>query len=1030
MGDWLQIKDLFHAALERDPPERSAFLDASCGGDEALRGEVARLLAAHAQAGTFIECPPAAMSIAGRVIGHYEIDRRIGTGGMGEVYLAKDLELGRTVAIKMALGTDADAHARLKREAQHASQLNHPNICTIHEVGTFDGQPFIVMESVEGQHLDDVIPSGGLPAAAVVEYGAQIAAALAHAHATGVIHRDLKGANVMVTGDGRVKVLDFGLARRHSPERVKDLSLSRESLSDQEIAAGTLSSMAPEVLRGSAADGRSDIWALGVLLYEMASGTRPFTGATGFELSGAILHQAPSPLPRHVPPPLSDLILRCLEKDPRARIQQAGEVKSALEAITFHDRPTLSRRGIGVAAAVLLAAVVGAVPFIGRTAPAVPAAPAATGAAAGPRAIAVMNFDNVAGAQDLAWLSKGLPRMLVTGLAQTSGLPVVSGQRLEEAARQIGGTGVDVLSSAEFADVARRSGAGAVVSGTIMRAGDEIRVDVELHDLATGRVVAAESGRGNDVFAIADHLTARIRAAAGFADSGAVKRVADVSSSSLEAYRLYSEGVDACLNMRWSDAYQQLEAAIAIDPTFAEAYLQLAVVASSHGSPIARQEYMRKAAEYADRLGPQQKRFLEIQLVRRTGDPARVARLLDAFLADYPLVEEAYSVATSVYNPLLGGFYDPGKMLAITERGVKALPVSGPARNSYGYGLIGAGRYADALREFQVYARLAPREPNPHDSTGEAYLNLGLADKAIESYARARQVDPTFHQARGGHAFALAALGRYDEAIAIVEQSTTVEKALLLSRAGRYRGAAQVMVAGSRDTAALESFDEGVMRLLAAVLALERGDARRAALEAASAERVFHAGKHPREATYLVMTHLVAGIAALRQGHIAEARARLERQASSARSRFELEVWCRDALEGEIALAAGDARAALLFSRREPKQKFFGFDAIGAALIANHLPSRDGEARAAAARGDLASAIGSYRKLLTFGAGPWVSVLEPRYVLALARLLDKTGDGNAALREYDRFLALWHGADPDLPEPAEARRAIARLRRP
>jgi serine/threonine protein kinase len=211
VNDWARVKELFHGALEREPEERLAFVHDSC--DEAeVRAEVERLLAAHQQAGGFIERSPVAM--AGRVIGHYKIERALGAGGMGAVYLARDLELGRPVAIKIAIGSDENAKARLKREAQYASQLNHPHICTIHEVGTADGQPFIVMEFVEGQRLSDLIPAQGLSVDDVKRYGMQIADALAHAHRHGVTHRDLKAANVVVTPEGRAKVLDFGLARR------------------------------------------------------------------------------------------------------------------------------------------------------------------------------------------------------------------------------------------------------------------------------------------------------------------------------------------------------------------------------------------------------------------------------------------------------------------------------------------------------------------------------------------------------------------------------------------------------------------------------------------------------------------------------------------------------------------------------------------------------------------------------------------------------------------------------------------------
>ena len=219
------------------------------------------------------------IALSGRLVGRYEVGRLIGAGGMGEVYAARDVELGRDVALKIGSDTDLEAQARLRREAQHASQLNHPHICTIHEVGVFDGQAYIVMEYVEGERLSDVIPRDGLEVEKVLRYGAQLSDGLAHAHRHGVSHRDLKGENVVITPDGRAKILDFGLARSLAPQRLKELSESRATFSAvtaENVLAGTLSSMAPEVLRGEQHDERSDIWALGVLLYEMAAGTRPF----------------------------------------------------------------------------------------------------------------------------------------------------------------------------------------------------------------------------------------------------------------------------------------------------------------------------------------------------------------------------------------------------------------------------------------------------------------------------------------------------------------------------------------------------------------------------------------------------------------------------------------------------------------------------------------------------------------------------------------------------------------------------------
>ena len=334
---WARVKEVFNAALAQDAGTRAAFVADHTVGDEQVRAEVERLLDADLHAADFIEHPAAATLTSGRVIGHYEIGNVLGSGGMGRVYAARDTELGREVALKVASLDSHDAQARLRREAQHASRLSHPHICHIYDVGRDDGQLFIVMELVHGRSLADVIREGPLSIADARKFGSEIADALAHAHERGVTHRDLKSTNVMITARG-AKVLDFGLARILDTHQIDALSYSQRSLTAEGMIAGTLPYMAPELLRGTRGDQRADIWALGVLLYEMVGGRRPFTGGTGFELSAAILHQPPEPLPSTVPAPMATIIQRCLAKDPGDRYQQAADVQVALEEMKAASR--------------------------------------------------------------------------------------------------------------------------------------------------------------------------------------------------------------------------------------------------------------------------------------------------------------------------------------------------------------------------------------------------------------------------------------------------------------------------------------------------------------------------------------------------------------------------------------------------------------------------------------------------------------------------------------------------------------------
>ena len=271
----------------------------------------------------------------GQVLGRYRVVAKIGEGGMGVVYRGHDEVLDRDVALKVVkkdAGLDPAAGKNLLNEARASSSLAHPNICTIYEVGETNGELYIVMELVEGKSLRALIGAAGLPAESVLRYGVQIASALVRAHDKGIVHRDLKSANIVITADGLVKVLDFGIAKRIESEASQGTTLIFDS-QEPSMISGTLTYMAPEVLRGEGADYRSDLWALGVVLYEAASGQLPFAGRTSFEISSAIMREMPKPLGPPVPAGLWAIIQRCLVKEPMQRYRRAGEVQAALEAV-------------------------------------------------------------------------------------------------------------------------------------------------------------------------------------------------------------------------------------------------------------------------------------------------------------------------------------------------------------------------------------------------------------------------------------------------------------------------------------------------------------------------------------------------------------------------------------------------------------------------------------------------------------------------------------------------------------------------
>src|SRR6185312_3784971 len=309
---WQQVNDLFQSAAERAPEERASFLDEGCHGDEGLRREVESLLASYERAENFIESPAFEVApelltndrpgaLVGKVIGHYRIESLIGVGGMGEVYLARDERLGRKVALKLLperLTVDETQLSRFKTEARSASALNHPNILTVYEIGAEENRQFIATEFIEGMTLRASLACGRTNPKAALEIALQVASALAAAHEAGVVHRDIKPENIMLRPDGYVKVLDFGIAKlTEQPPELGAHEIGTASQQTQPgLVLGTGRYMSPEQARGQALDARSDIWSLGVVLYEMVGGISPFSGETPSDCIASILTTEPPPL--------------------------------------------------------------------------------------------------------------------------------------------------------------------------------------------------------------------------------------------------------------------------------------------------------------------------------------------------------------------------------------------------------------------------------------------------------------------------------------------------------------------------------------------------------------------------------------------------------------------------------------------------------------------------------------------------------------------------------------------------------------
>ncbi|HSB35444.1 MAG TPA: protein kinase, partial [Thermoanaerobaculia bacterium] len=456
----------------------------------------------------------------GTRLGPYEIVGFLGAGGMGVVWRARDTRLERDVAIKVlppVTAADPAARARLLREARLASKLNHPNVCTIHEVGEDGGRAFIVMELVEGETLSLRLASGALPAGEILRVGTQVADALSHAHSHGVLHRDLKSANIVVTPEGRAKVLDFGLAKRLAgPDDAEATTLSRVALTAEGTVTGTLAYMAPELLRGQPADVRSDLWALGVVLYEAAAGERPFRASVSTALAADIQYREPPPPGRSRPvlsAGLEDVILRCLKKRPEERYQTAGELLADLQALAA-STPVSS----GIASGARKA-------------------PRKRGGRRQPiRSLVVLPLVNLSGDPEQEYFADGMTDALIGDLAGIGALRVISRTSTMRYKR----------TERSLPAIARELNVDAVLEGSVLRAGSRVRIAARLIEASSDTNLWAKSYERDlsDVLAlqgeVAEAIAEEVKSASG---AKAARRLARRGPVNTEAW-------DACLKGR------------------------------------------------------------------------------------------------------------------------------------------------------------------------------------------------------------------------------------------------------------------------------------------------------------------------------------------------------------------------------------------------------------------------------------------------------------------------------------------------
>lgn len=570
----------------------------------------------------------------GQMFGHYRVLEQIGAGGMGGVYRANDQHLERDVALKMLPAgflADEAARKRFRREALALSKLNHPNIATVFDFDTQGGVDFLAMELIHGTSLSDRMKAGRLPETEILRLGSQLAEGLAAAHAEGVIHRDLKPGNLMITPEGRLKILDFGLAVLVHPDGEADVT---SSVVDATPVAGTLPYMSPEQLRGQPVDTRSDVYAAGAVLYEMATGQRPFPQSQSAELIGAILHQPPSPPSaqnHRMTAGLQSVVMKALDKEPAQRYQSARELLIAIEGVSGGAAPVThprSRRpavtaGVGalvvvVAAGVTIGFNVGGLrdhlwhrAWAGRD-----PAGASSVAIRTRRSVAVLGFKNLSGRPDEAWLSTALSEMLTTELAAGEHLRTIPGENISRMKINLSLSDADSYGKDTLSKIRANLGTDDVVLGSyVPLGGGQIRLDLRLQDAVAGETLAAISERGSEdqIDDLMRRVGSALRQKLGVGELSAAEMIAvrAMLPSNPEAVRLYTEGLAKLRVFDALTARDLLEEAIAADPEYSLAHSALAAAWSSLGYDEKAKAEAKRAFDLSTKLSREERLSVE-----------------------------------------------------------------------------------------------------------------------------------------------------------------------------------------------------------------------------------------------------------------------------------------------------------------------------------------------------------------------------------------------------------------------------------